>query len=83
MTDFLEATKHVSALFFQLFSDLYCRMSGASILVWAEDGSLPGPEKDHEQVYKYRQQFELHEYYESIKDVTFTTTFLPLSVEEV
>lgn len=58
-------------------------MQGATIFVSAEDGTLPGPEEEHEEVMKYRQQFELHQYYSSIKEFTFETVFLPLTVEEV
>jgi hypothetical protein len=58
-------------------------MHGATVIMSADDGSLPGRKEDYEAIVQYRQLFELHNYYEGIKAFTFETIFLPLSVEEV
>jgi len=58
--------------------------SGIHALMTADDGSLPGnvTEENREAFLASRRLFEIDQYYESIKDFTFRTTFVQVEEEE-
>ena len=52
-------------------------------MVSVDDGSVPGAnEAEKMATWKYWQEFNLDKYYESIKHLTFDSTFIPLSLSQ-
>jgi len=56
---------------------------GCTVFMAAESGNVPCTEDEREAFLAYQRLYEIDQYYESIKDYTFQTDFLELSVEEV
>lgn len=55
---------------------------GATLMMMADDGSLPlRPGETAASVFATRRQLELHSYYPSIADLTFSSRFVPVSPE--
>ena len=71
--------KNLNLFFFGGFCDtMHCAVQSA------DDGSIPGATHEEKvETYKYWQCYNLDNYYESTKHLTFDTTFIPLTKEEV
>lgn len=56
---------------------------GFTVFMAADSGNVPCKEEEREAFLAHRRLYELDQYYGSIKDYTFRTEFLELSIEEV
>jgi hypothetical protein len=57
-------------------------MDGATVFIQADDGTFHGPPEERAKLIAMRLQFELDQYYPFIKDHTFRTEFVSISLEE-
>lgn len=56
-------------------------MEGGTVLITTDDGSLPvQTEEEARQMMEERQTFEIDRYYDMLRDHTFATRFVPVSV---